>query len=105
MPGAYTRRFLAANATSASASTVVPASRVWVVRNIVITYRASTSGDQIFVTAINGTTIVAGYRWTTGNPVAYLWESRIALNAGESLGWLTPTGIWDVVITGYDLSV
>lgn len=108
----YSQRFMNVRAGTSSggpySSAAVPAGFVWVVRSLTVV--AVTTGDGNCLMSINdgatdlaviGGWVVTGVTQVVGVDAP---EVRIVLNAGENLLFTVQSGIFDLSVSGYQLS-
>jgi hypothetical protein len=98
----YTRRMLAVRLLSAAtADAVVPAGKLWVVRNVVAI--SDTSSAQAVAAIYGPNPITVALAVTPPNTTqTYNAETRIVLQAGETLHAQAVAGNWNVTVTGYE---
>jgi hypothetical protein len=101
----YTRRMLAVRLLSAAtADAVVPAGKVWVVRNVVAIADGAASQSVAAIYAPNPITVALAV--TPANQLAtFNAETRIVLQAGETLHAQAVAGNWFITVTGYEFTL
>lgn len=104
MTGVYSKRLLAVLNTTATASAVVPAGKVWVVKSIDFLLGSAT-GTAGF--RIAGVWLAYGTQATPppgSNATVWQWRGMQVANAGELIELYVAAGTWSGMASGYELT-
>jgi hypothetical protein len=98
----YTRRLGYASGGSQTQSFVVPAGRVWVVKNIILSFTGPAGAAGIVFTT--PPLMFFAYAKNTANPEIDYRDITQPLTAGETLGVqiVDPNNATTIVVAGYD---
>jgi hypothetical protein len=101
----YTRRFSASLVNpGALISVVVPTGKVWIITNVLAVGTGSSSATILAVFAPMPVTIVETVQ-APNTTVVYDLNTRVVVNAAETIGIETFVGSWYCTVTGYEFSI
>jgi len=101
----FSKRFIAvAMAAGGHQDAVVPAAKVWVVTHWIATCGTDNVLGYCLLYAPYPVPVAIYQEAATTNHVGRFQETRITLYAGETLRAATVATIWNIVISGYELT-
>jgi hypothetical protein len=102
--GVYSKRFIGVGGLTGSASTAVPAGKVWIVSDITVVVAATAGAPFLYIRA-GGNAIIAYVTAPASGPALMSHTSgHHVMNAGEALFVGVSGGTFDVTVSGYELS-
>jgi hypothetical protein len=101
---AYSKRFLTIAYTATSASAVVPAGKVWVIKNVAAFDAGANAADAVAF-AVAGLNYAYWTGAVSGAGRSQSWNGMLVARAGETISLSSSgTGGWNVAVSGYELT-
>jgi hypothetical protein len=99
----YSQRLLH-GAFTASVSATVPAGFCWVVRDADVYWIGAAAAD-VAQLVVNGIAAIALFNGPANQPQVFPWRGRQVLNPGDQLLFTAGTVNWQVLVSGYALTL
>lgn len=84
---------------------VVPAGFIYVLRDIDVCSFTSTTGDELLVKGPTGGNVYVVVLTAGGDRFNFQWRGRQVYAEGEQIGFHSLAGGWDVMASGYQLTL
>jgi hypothetical protein len=104
MSGVYSKRFLASPSTTVQVSALVPAGKVWVLKQLDALSGPIPAGGAAAAINVAGVAFFYHVIPVGGDP-RLTWSGMQVANPGETVAFAIGAGSWGFMLSGYELSV